>query len=449
MPPSATQKRKATLPVAIRHSRCRGFIDALVRTEEGSRHWHRHIAGLNVLTLVDQAWHSRRRPASDTVRFIRVRRLVTAVEPATTRQLLDDILDVIVAGAAPDETVIEALTAYAIRLEREGWLDLARDVHQLIVDAARDSQLTSLLPQAYRRLGSCQRELGEWAAALRMYARATSAARRIGDIVAEQWVELARANLLRAQGRLDEARTTLDSVLARAKEWPDQSELLAKASHDRGTVAHLQNDGASALRYFASALQTWDDPDHIIRVMNDVGRTATAAGLRSLGRAAHLAVYKFTRDRYMRWTAVINMMYLAVVEGNRELFEQYRLELLRAPIGTQLLIAYHFQVGDGYARFGEPRLAQESWARVEQLGIRYGLKVVADEAADVRRAGVGRPDPLPLTMTDELRALEAELEHSLPALFGARRAPRVRGTIEPRVPFLVRENGRPALECRA
>ena len=405
----SSEKRKISVASrAVGSSRHGAFVRELRRAERGSRNWHRHKTGLFVLALVERVWQSRRTPIACTHRFLKARRAVAAVEPAATRDVLDAILDAIVDGVAPQPAVLVTLTRYAKRLEREGRHALAADVYRLIIDGARDAGITDVLPQSYRRLGRCLRELGDWTTALAMYDAGLAVAGLNGDSVGMLWIQVARTNLLRAQGKPGEARAVLDAAISQVG-WCMRGDLLANAMHERALLAHDAGDFVGALADFRSALQASEDRDHRFRLLNDLGHASTAAGQIALGRQAHLVVFLTGRERYTRWVAIINLMHIAVLEHDIDVFEQYRMELLQAPMAARLRVDYNFQVGDGYAEFGEPAKARESWARAEQVAIRFDLEAAAGEAAQSIRTGIGRSSALTAAPIDGLQPIVAEL----------------------------------------
>jgi tetratricopeptide (TPR) repeat protein len=173
----------------------------------------------------------------------------------------------------------------------------------------------------------------------------------------------------------------LDETIVRAKE-SGLSEIGSTATHDRALVAHQrgQFDEAVVLQY--SALKGVRNQIARDRVLNDLGSSFAQLGVYSAARDAFLVVAATAQEQYMRWTATINLLDVAVHEHREPLFEQYRRDLEGAALPPTLATYYYIFIAKGYRAFDQPSLARAAITRAIELATSNKLGQARFEAEE-------------------------------------------------------------------
>jgi tetratricopeptide (TPR) repeat protein len=408
------------------HTRHQPFTDALARTRRRSPQWLRCRAGLRVLEFLDRVWLKRSGfPISDHRRRV-LRDCIRVVRPRATRETLGAIVDLIAAGVAPRGEILAGLERYAERLLFEGDLKLAAHVFRIVIDVANDENLIELLPSAYERAAWCLFEQGDGIAAMANYAVGYEIATRLGHAQAAIRIAIAQANLHRAVGRMTQARDILDPVLRTAKQL-GVAELVARAAHERGIVAHILGEYIEALGYYAEADLFISGARDRNRLLNDIGLSLAQLGHGNDARTAWRTVYVAAKgEAYARWAAGINLMMMAHESGDPIVFEQFAKELVRAPMPARLLIAYWIEFAEGCARFGRSDESRAAYDRAADLAARHGFPKEHRLALDALRGHTTRVEhksdvliPLSSNVIELVKAVRAQ--HSFPS-FSSRSA---------------------------
>jgi hypothetical protein len=66
-------------------------------------------------------------------------------------------------------------------------------------------------------------------------------------------------------------------------------------------------------------------------------------------------------------------MSLAAADGEKDIFDQYRLHLAKAPMPVRLLATYYLEVGDGFSTFDQPDEARGAYMHLARLAEKHGL----------------------------------------------------------------------------
>lgn len=335
-----------------------------------------------VLEMLDTVWSTRTSAEVGVHRRLAIRRAVAVVRPKAMRMALDELLHLAAPGTDPEPEVLRALINYAEQLQYETEFRLAGHVYSMVIDYATQTKLFKLLPEAYEQHGTCMRQSGNTRAALASYATGLAIAARHRNSHGQFRIAIAQANLNSSIGKLEEARKALDAVLRRARRLAD-SEIIMRAAHERGNVAHKLGDYQGALDYFAEAFAHCTNPKHRGRLLNDIALTLKDLGFLSEARDAWLVSYLVTKgDSFAKWAAGINLLMLAHMRGDESAFDQFSRDLARAPMPARLLVAFNRELADGLARFDRPREASAAHNRAVALANRYGLMNMLQEAAD-------------------------------------------------------------------
>jgi tetratricopeptide (TPR) repeat protein len=245
------------------------------------------------------------------------------------------------------------LTAYAYFLEHEGRLQEALDILSL---AARthgphvppaEFAATALFAARLNRL------LARWSCASTCYGAAESAAQVVGDAVTVLRARLGRAAVLRGQGNLPLARTSVQAVIDEADAL-GLREVQAMAYADLGSVCANQGYGVDAVQANYQSFLHSQDTLQRMRVLGDLGVCLRDIGAYESARLAFEIVVSSSTSFLVRTNAVLELMDLESGVGNRMAFERRRAQAedARDRMTPSMAADFHYKVGIGLARFG-------------------------------------------------------------------------------------------------
>jgi tetratricopeptide (TPR) repeat protein len=376
-------------PPSERH---RPFIRAFNGARRDSLRWQRIRAGLLALEFIEDQWSGHRRGSpAEVYSPIAVRHAIGCARPKRIRVLLERLIDCTLDGTSAKPVALDALDAYAKQLADDCEFELAAHVYLVIIQGATESSCGEQLRSAYMRRGSCLREVPDDIGALESYRVGAELAAESQDEQIAIRIDIDRSNLFRTRNRLTEARGVLTSALRRARSIA-KDELIGRAAHERGIVLFELGKPVEALVDYREAFSTLVDLDHKHRLLNDIGRSLESLGLNEAARDAWLVVDTAIKGKpYAQSAARINLMGNARATGDHKLFNQLRLRPQtshpRSRMPPRLLAAYHFEVGEGLAKFGHESDAYDAYERSAQIAERKGLD---EELRQAREALNGR-----------------------------------------------------------
>ncbi len=353
-------------PSAVAHG---PFVAALAAASdheaETSARWQATAAGLLVLHVLD-LWASDPADLSESWRNV-VARVERLPQAESIRALL---LAVASAARTParqgGQSPLVPLTAYARALERDAEWSLAADVYETVIARASDVGAHDLVPSAYERLAYCSRLRGNLDAADRAIQAGRAVARAQRDETADLWLRLSAANLIVHRGNLPAAAAAFEALIADATA-AGAFQIAISARHDSGAVAFARGEYERAALLYFSAAEAYEDSDQRARALYDLGTAASALGHRHLARCVNECIFAAAPSREFRWTAAVNLLEQAVLDGSETMFEYYRQSLQDEPLPVSLLANFHLYTGRGYVRFGRLLLARQAFGRV--LGV--------------------------------------------------------------------------------
>jgi tetratricopeptide (TPR) repeat protein len=185
----------------------------------------------------------------------------------------------------------------------------------------------------------------------------------VGDPNARLISRLGRAHVMRAQGNLPLARTTVEQVIAEARGL-DLGDVLSRAYADLGHVLAVQGDRLEALRATYEAFRLAHDPLIRMRILGDLGVELSELGFYDMARIAFELVVGSNTSFIVKTNAQLELMDLESTAGNRVAFERHRGELRDAAprMPPSMTIDFRYKAGVGLARFGQIVRAREAWA---------------------------------------------------------------------------------------
>ena len=329
------------------------YFEQLSELAHESAEWRAVSAALVVLRLFD-SWMQGGASVVDPEApgLLAVRDQIASMDVRdSNRRLLVSIVDSMVTAQAPRiVTVAPRLMAYARALQHAAKWSLAADIYRTVLSYATPVEDSETVIGANMQLGRCLRVMAEWEEALACFGSASQVATLNGDMMSILRARIQEANIAIDRGNLPYAETLLDSTILQAKE-SGLSEIRATATHDRAHLALRRGkfDEAVVLQY--EALKGVRNQMARDRVLNDLGASFVQLGVYSAARDAYLVVAATAQEQYMRWTATINLLDVAVYERREPVFEQYRRELEGAQLPPTLAPYYYLFVAQGYRAF--------------------------------------------------------------------------------------------------
>jgi tetratricopeptide (TPR) repeat protein len=343
----------------IRHQ---SYFDTLGSMQEDSASWRSVFAGLSVLRLVD-SYPGPGSPASQAG-WAQLHSVRAAIEQMSDgdviRGVLTTVLDELTKRNAVDETVCVSLLAYGRALDYEASWGLATDVFSTVAKIAIPEKNPRFAVEANVLVGGAARRNGEWEISARAYSQAAYIADTLGDHPGVLTVQVGIANTYLAKGNLPQAQSILDDVIVQAR---DQAlpEIQGMALHSRAVLTARRGDPVEALKLAYEALGLTAKPSEKDQVLVDIAGMFTALGLYESARDAHLILTATAQTKFVRWSATLNLMELASLEGNANTFDTCARELADAPLGVWIRAHYLLFLGEGFHRFGREESAIEAF----------------------------------------------------------------------------------------
>jgi hypothetical protein len=328
------------------------FFEVLGTIEERTPEWNAVFAGLSVLRLVDRLAELR----ESTAQFIEhetesSRRYVDAMsEGDPSRAILVRILDSI-GVSSRDSMLGNDLLLFGRALDLNAKWSLAADVFQTVAETYSARVYPQLVIEASTLLGAAARNTGDWITSERGYARAEHLAESLGDRPAALTVHIGLANSEMMRGNLQAADEQLAAVIAES-EGAGFDGVRARAMHARASVAHLKGDYQRAIHLAYRSLELTTNQTARDRLLADIAAAYAGLGLRETARNGYSIVAITSPHQWVRWQATINLMELAIDDGDEASFDGYVEQMQSAALDPRLKTYFLFFQARGAQRFG-------------------------------------------------------------------------------------------------
>jgi len=336
------------------------YFDLLGSMKEDSPSWRSAFAGLSVLRLVDSYMDGA--VGMDPPNWAQLHSVRAAIDSVSegypVRSVLLHIVEEISTRRVVDDTVSVALLAYGRALDYEANWGMAMDVFGTVAKAVKPEKNARLAVEANIAAGGAARRNGDWESSARAYSQAAYIADTLGDKPGVLTVQVGIANTYMAKGNLPQAQTILDDVVMQARDQ-QLPEVEGVALHSRSSLAARMGAHSDALRMAYDALNLAANPTARDGVLEDIAAIFTEVGMREPARDAHLVLAATARSQLIRWTAVINLLELASMDGMEATFDAYTRELSAAPLGPWPRAHFLLFLGEGLHRFGRLEAAEE------------------------------------------------------------------------------------------
>jgi tetratricopeptide (TPR) repeat protein len=337
------------------------YFDTLGSMREDSASWRSVFAGLSVLRFVD-AYAESGSPANPGgwAQLHSVRAAIEDLKDGDpVRGVLGGVLEETTKRGEIGESVLRSLVAYGRVLDYEASWGLATDVFATVAKLARPERNARLAVEANVALGGAARRNGDWEVSARAYSQAAYIADTMGDHSGVLTVQVGIANTYLAKGNLPQAETILDDVIVQAgdRELP---EVQGMALHSRAVIAQKRGHHAEGLKLAYDALKLTSRSTERDLVLEDIAAIFTDLGMRDSARDAHLIVIATAQSKLVRWTATVNLLELASMDGMEDAFDSYANELASAPTGPWVRAHFLLFLGEGQHRLGRIAQAEET-----------------------------------------------------------------------------------------
>lgn len=335
------------------------FFETLGELDESSAEWRTIFAGLSVLRLVDRFVINEERPIPASAELDTSRTSVEAVaEGNPARAILFNVIDSISSDTEVTERLGRHLISYGRALDLEARWPLAVDVLRSVADSFRERDHPRIVAEAATLLGAAARSTGDWVTSDRAYARAEHLAERMGERALKLSAQLGMANSYMIRGNLPAAEQELSLIVAEAHR-ARLEEIEARALHVSASVAHSKGEYERAIHLAYRSLELTARGSARDRLIADIGAAYGALGLSNVARDAYTIVLLTSPHQWVRWQASLNLMELAVMQGDEAAFDQLVKELESAQFDPKLRAYFLYFKALGNRRFKETDAADQ------------------------------------------------------------------------------------------
>jgi tetratricopeptide (TPR) repeat protein len=390
----------------IRHH---AFFETLGDLEEKSQEWNSVFAGLSVLRLVDRFIIDEERPIRPSPELDTSRASVQAVDTGNpARAILSRIIDVVEHHTGINEELGKDLVSYGRVLDLRARWNLAVDVFQTIIRSFSPREHARIIIEAATALGAAARNIGDWDTSDSAYTQAEHLSERIGDRALRLKANVGMAGSHMVRGNLPAAEAELDEVRAEAHEYNLQ-DVEAIALHASASVAHSKSDYTQAIHLAYRSLELTTHGSARDRLLADIGAAYAGLGMRDAARDAYTIVVLTSPHQWVRWQASLNLIELAITEGDRVSYERQLQTLDGATFDPKLRAYFLYFQALGAQRFGlgDP---EQKFSEAQAFAEVHRLNQLAFEIESARKtipvAAIPSAEP-----SDELLRIAEALEH--------------------------------------
>lgn len=270
------------------------------------------------------------------------------------------IVDAMSAEVDSITTLRVGLTAYAYFLEHEGRLAEALEIVALATRSHGAEISAADFAACALFAARLNRRLARWDEALAYYTAAHEAAESIGDHTLRLRSRLGRGGVCRGQGNLPLAQSIAEEVLKEATDF-QLAEMQFGAYTDLSAVYTSQGKKMEALSADYHAFQLAQDAMERMKALTNLGVSFLDIGAHDAARLAFEIVLKSNASFWVRNNALLELMDLESILGNRMAFERLRMsaEAERGSMPPAMTADFLRKAGMGFARFGQLARSRE------------------------------------------------------------------------------------------
>lgn len=392
----------------IRHH---AFFETLGALEASDAAWSPILAGLSVLRIVDLLSANAGAAVPDEVLRATIdAALATAASISDgdpSRAILLRTLDVVRRQQAISADLASNLMAYARSLDLEARWALAADVFLTVSENFRARQFNTQVIESLTALGAAACNTGDWKTSDRAYAEAQHLADSVGDRVLSLTAQVGIANSHVAHGNLPAAEAELAEVLVDARTLGLQK-VEAIALHAQAYLAITSADYQRAVHCGYRSLELTTSVTARDRVLGDLAAAYAGLGFRKTARDGYSIVAVTSPHQWVRWQATLNLMELAVEDGEEISFDEYSAQLENESLDPRLRSYFLLSKARGFRRFGRAG-SDELLASAHHEAAKNGLHQIAFDA-DAERINQRVPVPVREPAENSLDVESGEIE---------------------------------------
>lgn len=355
---------------------------------EQTSSWRSTLAGLVAMRLVDAWAQGDPLPAAGIQALERAINMMDLDVPeAPSLRNIAAALRAERAGrqSGGDSSVLPLVREYAEILWQTAAWTLAADCCRTIIRHAKAESERALVPLVYDRLGHCLSARGRSDAAVDAFRTGRTLANERGDLAADLQLRVSEAHLESQRGLGTAAECMLDEVTVEAT-FAGLRRLGAQALHARGVIAYKRGDTARALELYLRALSEYGDDRRAERALADLALVWLDQGYHGVARGVFERLAQDSLEGSQRSVATMNLMHIAVLEGDEPRFDAYHRALARAVLAVRHQAHYYLIAAEGWLRFERPTLARRSLTRAANAIRRGGITDLMTRWSDCQRA---------------------------------------------------------------
>ena len=390
------------------------YFEALASIEdETNPEWKSILAGLVVLRLVD-SWLDlgTQVVTADVTGLKAVRHAIAEVfEGDPIRSILYRLIDTLEqTETAGIRAIAPQFIAYGQALQYAESLHLALDVFVSIRDRAKAVHDNTLAIQAALQVAKISRNLGNLSESDELYLSVIHDAEAAGDIASSIRAQIGRTDIIATRGDLPAAGKILEDLAEKAIAC-GLMDIYGNVLNDRAALAFKKGDYNLAVRLGYQALEYTRDAIVRDRILGDMAVSFAQMGHLSASRDANLLIAATAQEQSVRWIALINLMYTAILEGHEVAFEQYRSTLAHANMTPRSEAHYRVDAGRGLLKFGRTDLANVELARARDLAERYSMNqlIFEIEAILAQQPVLAASSLKPESWSDDIMAIASTI----------------------------------------
>jgi tetratricopeptide (TPR) repeat protein len=314
--------------------------------------------------------------------------------------------------------LIPPLLAFAFWLEEGLRLDEGLDVLDTALrlnDGRECEEEVATHLQRARVLRLC----GRFEDAKVSYSEAGRLATEVGDTHSVLLSRIGRAIVLQRLGNLPEAERVLREIVDDARLVHDR-DAEARALHDLSATLYAAGRVKEAIPAVFRAYELYERPLHRARALSDTGTLLKELGLYVAAKTALSLVLSHELSREVRARAVLELLELSTVVGDRMSFERWRRDLAdtREHLPVDDLVDYEMKLGAGLARFGNSTQGEKHAERAIAIAEKHrlGERLFRAEELLTQLRGRRTDDAAPAATAEEPVVRDPELQSTLDGL---------------------------------
>ena len=227
----------------------------------------------------------------------------------------------------------------------------------------------------------------------------------LGDIESGLRAQLGRGLIVSTRGDLPAADRIFEGIIVQAREC-GLHDILSRGLHNRSHTAHMRGDYENfAVRFAYEALANTTNSVSRDSILLDLASSFIELGHLSASRNTNLILASTAQDQYTRLSTLINLMYIAALDGHELGFEQYRTSLEQATLPPRLEAYYRFDAARCYRKFGNWGAAEIELRKAHEIAESHKINQLVIEIDEVLLE-----QPVSVTLAETPKSWSADID---------------------------------------